>query len=126
MVVNNWVVIMEGFVATTTVWARAFFMIWYVVCVIVVMNVCAGFLIDAYALLRPRVVEEIKQRRELTQVLEEVEQKPKSRGFAKLSQILFDLDLAHDLDNFKFLPHQQINDIVFDNLLQHHLGITVT
>jgi hypothetical protein len=61
MVVNNWNIIMEGYVAATgTEWTRLYFIVWFVVSVVVVMNVCAGFVIDAYSLLRPKMKKEVK------------------------------------------------------------------
>ena len=69
MVVNNWNIIMEGYVAATgSELSRLYFIVWFIVSVVVVMNVCAGFVIDAYSLLRPKMVLEVKY---LSQILDE-------------------------------------------------------
>lgn len=61
MVVNNWNIIMEGYVAATeTEWSRAYFIAWFLVIVVVVMNVCAGFIIDAYTMLKPKMSDEVR------------------------------------------------------------------
>ena len=61
MVVNNWNIIMEGYVAATkTEWSRAYFIVWFLVIVVVVMNVCAGFIIDAYTMLKPKMSDEVR------------------------------------------------------------------
>jgi hypothetical protein len=60
MVVNNWNIIMEGYVAATeTEWVRVYFIAWFLVIVVVVMNVCAGFIIDAYTMLKPKMIDEV-------------------------------------------------------------------
>ena len=69
MVINNWNIIMEGYVAATgSEWTRLYFIVWFVVSVVVVMNVCAGFVIDAYSLLRPKMKAEVKY---LSEILDE-------------------------------------------------------
>lgn len=49
MVVNNWPINMEAAVAATTVWARFYYLAWYAVSVIVVINVLVAFLLDSFA-----------------------------------------------------------------------------
>ena len=52
---------MEGYVAATNnKFTRIYFIIWFIISVVVVMNVCAGFLIDAYSLLKPKMANEVK------------------------------------------------------------------
>merc|ERR1711871_1388034 len=49
MVVNNWVIVMEGTVAAAeNDWPRLYFISFWVCCVVIVMNVLIAFLIDAY------------------------------------------------------------------------------
>ena len=48
MIVNNWVIIMEGYVAVTSVWARCYFVAWFLVIVFVVLNVVTAFLLDFF------------------------------------------------------------------------------
>ena len=48
MVVNNWPIVMEGCVAATSYWAVLYFISFYLVTVITVMNVLIAFLLDAY------------------------------------------------------------------------------
>ena len=49
MVVNNWVIVMEGCVAGTgNEWPRLYFISFWVCCVVITMNVLIAFLIDAY------------------------------------------------------------------------------
>ena len=48
MVVNNWPIVMEGCVAATSSWAVLYFISFYLVTVITVMNVLIAFLLDAY------------------------------------------------------------------------------
>jgi len=49
MVVNNWVIVMEGTVAGfNSDWPRIYFIIFWVCCVVITMNVLVAFLIDAY------------------------------------------------------------------------------
>ena len=60
MVVNNWNIIMEGYVAATgTEWTRLYFILWFIVIVVVVMNACAGFIIDAYTMLKPKMIDQV-------------------------------------------------------------------
>ncbi|CAB3984417.1 two pore calcium channel 1 isoform X3, partial [Paramuricea clavata] len=46
-VVNNWHVIMEGFVIATTEWSRIYFMVFYVV-ILVVMTIVVAYILDAF------------------------------------------------------------------------------
>lgn len=48
LVVNNWPILAEGCVAATSRWARLYFLAFYVVAVLVVMNVFVAFVLDAY------------------------------------------------------------------------------
>jgi hypothetical protein len=49
MIVNNWPVVMEGYVAVAGFSARLFFYAWYMVIVLVVLNIVLAFLLDAFA-----------------------------------------------------------------------------
>lgn len=46
-VVNNWFIIMEGYVAVTSEWSRLYFMIFYLV-MMVVMSVVVAFILEAF------------------------------------------------------------------------------
>ncbi len=48
MVVNNWPIVMEGCVMATSWWALAYFLAFYLITVVTVMNVLIAFLLDAY------------------------------------------------------------------------------
>ena len=48
MVVNNWPIVMEGCVASTGYWSVLYFISFYLITVITVMNVLIAFLLDAY------------------------------------------------------------------------------
>jgi hypothetical protein len=49
MVVNNWVIVMEGCVAAASSdWPRIYFIVFWVCSVVITMNVLVAFLIDAY------------------------------------------------------------------------------
>jgi hypothetical protein len=55
MVVNNWPILMEGCVAGTgTLWARAFFVVFYIVTVVLVLNVLVAFIIESFQLQQAR------------------------------------------------------------------------
>ena len=48
-VVNNWFVLVEGFVAVSDEWTgRAFFLAFYLVGVLVLLNVVVAFILDAF------------------------------------------------------------------------------
>jgi hypothetical protein len=50
MIINNWFVIVQMFVVVTgTVWARTFFVAFYFLSVIVVLNIVVAFAIDMYS-----------------------------------------------------------------------------
>ena len=55
LVVNNWFVIVSGYEATAGVGARAFFIAFYVVGVIVMLNVCVAFVIQTYSDAAPAI-----------------------------------------------------------------------
>ena len=59
MVVNNWVIVMEGCVAVTSEWSRLFFISFYFFCVMCVMNVLVAFFLDAYT----KALENVKKQR---------------------------------------------------------------
>eukprot|EP00937_MAST-01D_sp_MAST-1D-sp2_P002661 g2661.t1 len=48
MIVNNWVIIMEGYVAITSVGSRVYFVAWFFVIALVVLNVVTSFLLDFF------------------------------------------------------------------------------
>jgi hypothetical protein len=48
LVVNNWHILMEGFVAVTDKRARFFFIVFYTVAVIMVINLIVAFVLDAF------------------------------------------------------------------------------
>ncbi|KAA0170819.1 hypothetical protein FNF27_06515 [Cafeteria roenbergensis] len=59
MVVNDWPVLMEGCVAAArTNWARAFFVCFYLVTVVLVLNVLVAFIIESFALQKARIQTE--------------------------------------------------------------------
>eukprot|EP00656_Telonema_subtile_P000788 TRINITY_DN10372_c0_g1_i2.p1 TRINITY_DN10372_c0_g1~~TRINITY_DN10372_c0_g1_i2.p1 ORF type:complete len:834 (-),score=235.20 TRINITY_DN10372_c0_g1_i2:386-2887(-) len=47
LVVNNWFVIMDGFAAATTQWARLYFILFWCVAVVIVLNLFTAFIIDS-------------------------------------------------------------------------------
>lgn len=53
MVVNNWQLIMEGHVATTSKAARTYFFVYFLFVVLVVNNVIVAFLLDAFIKIHP-------------------------------------------------------------------------
>ncbi|XP_003739242.2 two pore calcium channel protein 1-like [Galendromus occidentalis] len=69
MVVNQWHVLAEGFVLVTSKYARAYFVIFHMTCVILVMNIFTAFVIEAFILeigttrstVESRVVEKIEE-----------------------------------------------------------------
>jgi len=48
MVVNNWFVIVEGFVAVTDHWSCLFFVLWYASGVLIRLNIVVAFILDCY------------------------------------------------------------------------------
>eukprot|EP01049_Picozoa_sp_SAG25_P011506 SAG25_NODE_1417_length_3079_cov_3.434083_2_plen_430_part_00 len=48
MVVNNWFVIMNGVAAATGKWARVYFIVYWVLAVLAVMNLVVAFVLDAF------------------------------------------------------------------------------
>lgn len=57
--VNNWPVIMEGFVAATqTRWTMLFFYVWFFVIVVVVLNIITAFLIDDFTVMRAQIADD--------------------------------------------------------------------
>lgn len=52
MVVNNWAITAEGYMAAVGPSALVFFLVFYVVSVVVVMNVVVAFLISAYSVFK--------------------------------------------------------------------------
>eukprot|EP00039_Didymoeca_costata_P003861 m.70170 g.70170 ORF g.70170 m.70170 type:complete len:884 (+) comp12111_c0_seq2:340-2991(+) len=48
MVVNNWFVIMDGFVSVTSEWNRLYFMVFYLVTVVIVLNVVIAFILETF------------------------------------------------------------------------------
>jgi hypothetical protein len=48
MVVNNWPIVMEGCIASTGYWSTLYFISFYLITVVTVMNVLIAFLLDAY------------------------------------------------------------------------------
>mgnify|MGYP003978619159 CR=1 FL=1 len=145
MVVNNWNIIMEGYVAcTNSEWTRLYFIVWFIVSVVVVMNVCAGFVIDAYSLLKPKMKEEVKY---LQQILDESAalsssldknkeneeykrcdciggQYPKFKAM-NLKKILSYIDTEYMISNMPSISKNKRNIILFDQQLQNQLGIRV-
>ncbi len=62
MVVNNWVIVMEGTVAASgNEWPRLYFILFWVCCVVIVMNVLIAFLIDAYQAHVESTAESVQQ-----------------------------------------------------------------
>ena len=55
LVLNDWPIMMEGAVAATqSLWARAYFVIYVLVAVVVVLNVATAFVIEAFAVERAK------------------------------------------------------------------------
>ena len=50
LVVNNWFVIVEGFVAVTSKWARLYFIFFYLIGVLVCLNVVIAFILDTFVI----------------------------------------------------------------------------
>ena len=48
MVVNNWMVIMDGTVSFTNEWARVYFMFFYIIAVILTLNVVVAFILETF------------------------------------------------------------------------------
>jgi two pore calcium channel protein 3 len=51
MIVNNWPVIVEGYVAAVgskTLWPRWYFYLWYIIMVLVMMNIVQAFLLNSF------------------------------------------------------------------------------
>ena len=48
MIVNNWFVICDGFVAVTSPWARVFFVTFYVCGPLVILNIAVAAVMDAF------------------------------------------------------------------------------
>lgn len=58
-IVNNWPIIMEGYVvAVATHWAMLFFYVWYFAIVVVVLNIVTAFLIDDFTVMRAQIVDD--------------------------------------------------------------------
>ena len=55
---NNWFVICGGFVAVTSTWARLFFVAWWIVGVLVCLNVVVAFAIDSFMSISERSTTE--------------------------------------------------------------------
>lgn len=49
-VVNQWHVIAYGYAAVTNSWARLFFMLFHLICVIIVLNIFTAFVLEAFML----------------------------------------------------------------------------
>jgi two pore calcium channel protein len=70
LVGNDWHVVMEGFVVVTSEWSRYFFIVYWVLAVVVLLNLFVAFVIEAYfkiedelaleRLRRLRFVEQLK------------------------------------------------------------------
>ena len=50
MVVNNWQVIMFGVVAVTNKWSQIYFLSFYIMTVMVVLNLILAFIVEVYVL----------------------------------------------------------------------------
>ena len=48
LLVNNWFVLCEGFVAVTSVWSRAYFVLFYAIGPLIILNVAVAFCIEAF------------------------------------------------------------------------------
>jgi two pore calcium channel protein 3 len=51
MIVNNWPVLMEGYVAAVgsqTLWPRMYFYLWYIIMVLVMLNIVQAFLLNSF------------------------------------------------------------------------------
>lgn len=76
MVVNNWQLIMDGHVATTSKAARTYFFVYFLFVVLVVNNVIVAFLLDAFIKIHPlmrsraEVSDLLLQRGDVNQAIE--------------------------------------------------------
>lgn len=156
MVVNNWNIIMEGYVAATgTEWTRLYFILWFLVIVIVVMNVCAGFIIDSYTLLKPKMAMEVTAFSEIVNEAQRIMAKQRHRllreigrqgSFQRLSamtkeylcgikttnlsnltfsELISRLDFEYLLESRSDIFIEDKYSIIFDQCLQQQLGIMV-
>eukprot|EP00039_Didymoeca_costata_P026845 m.16804 g.16804 ORF g.16804 m.16804 type:complete len:837 (+) comp5803_c0_seq1:169-2679(+) len=57
MIVNNWYVIMNGHVAATGPWARAFFIVFFLVAVCIVTNITVAFILESFTKVFPLLKE---------------------------------------------------------------------
>jgi hypothetical protein len=48
MMVNNWVVVMEGYISVMGVWIRLYFVSWYMVVVMLVLNIVTAFFLQIF------------------------------------------------------------------------------
>jgi hypothetical protein len=134
MVVNNWNIIMEGYVAATrTEWTRLYFIVWFIVSVVVVMNVCAGFVIDAYTLLKPKMQDEVSALSGILDAEQQVEYYvsglagKQQRGLESFSfkKLMTRLDSEYMISSMPTIAVRETPHIVFDHRLQQQLGIMV-
>ncbi|KAA0175186.1 hypothetical protein FNF27_03194 [Cafeteria roenbergensis] len=58
MVVNNWAITMEGYVAATSRWYMIYFYIWYFVIVLLVLNIVTAFLLDDFTVMQAQIEDE--------------------------------------------------------------------
>jgi len=58
MVVNNWAITMEGYVAATSRWYMIYFYAWYFVIVILVLNIVTAFLLDDFTVMQAQIEDE--------------------------------------------------------------------
>lgn len=58
MVVNNWAITMEGYVAVTNRWFMIYFYLWYFAIVILVLNIVTAFLLDDFTVMQAQIEDE--------------------------------------------------------------------
>ena len=61
-VVNNWFVVADGYVAVRGKHARWFFVLYYVLGVVVALNIVVAFVLDAYSAIEAAQQQEQQQR----------------------------------------------------------------
>ncbi|KNC83649.1 hypothetical protein SARC_04110 [Sphaeroforma arctica JP610] len=61
MVVNNWFIIMEAYVAANSQWARVYFIAWYVVSVILIFNLLVAFILDTFIVKWDQILRKTKE-----------------------------------------------------------------
>jgi hypothetical protein len=128
MIINNWFVIVQMFeVVTGTIWARLFFVAFYFLSVIVVLNIVVAFAIDMYSsvdtLFKHKTKEDDEQRKSGAYVDDEdADESVNTADFPIDRENLTDLKLyqthqipkyTSDLLNFSGEPESKFTYVIF-------------